>query len=179
LATVYGIIKQSDGDIWVYSEPGQGTTFKTYLPLIEGPGSRPQVRAQPGRPSVGETVLVVEDEASVRAIMKRALEGAGYGVIEAGFASEAIEFLTKYSGRISLVLTDVVMPGKSGPELADQIKKLAPSIPVLFTSGYPDGEITRRGLLEPGTLFLQKPFTPTALVRAVQDRLGAPAPPHH
>jgi PAS domain S-box-containing protein len=175
LATVYGIVKQSDGYVWVYSEPGQGTTFKIYLPLIEGTASQPTIRPEPVRPRSAETVLVVEDEASVRAIMKRALEGAGYCVLEAGLASEAIDILTGHSGRISLVLTDVVMPGRSGPELADRIKKLAPSIPVLFTSGYPDGEIVRRGLLEPGALFLQKPFTPTVLVRAVQDRLAAAA----
>jgi two-component system cell cycle sensor histidine kinase/response regulator CckA len=175
LATVYGIVKQSDGYIWVYSEPGQGTTFKIYLPLIEGTASSPTIMAEPVRTRAGETILVVEDEASVRAIMKRALENAGYCVLEAGLASEAIEFLTRHAGRISLVLTDVVMPGASGPELANRIKKLAPSIPVLFTSGYPDGEIARRGLLEPGALFLQKPFTPTALVRAVQDQLTASA----
>jgi PAS domain S-box-containing protein len=176
LATVYGIVKQSDGYIWVYSEPGQGTTFKIYLPLVEGTASQPTTMAAPVRPRAGETVLVVEDEAPVRAIMKRALEDAGYRVLEAGLASQAIEFLTSHSGPISLVLTDVVMPGASGPELADRIKRLAPSIPVVFTSGYPDGEIVRRGLLEPGALFLQKPFTPTALVRAVQDRLAASAP---
>jgi two-component system cell cycle sensor histidine kinase/response regulator CckA len=176
LATVYGIVKQSDGYIWVYSEPGQGTTFKIYLPLMHETASRPAIVAEPVRSRGAETVLVVEDEASVRTVMKRALEHAGYRVLEAGRTSDAIDILTKHSGQISLVLTDVVMPGKGGPELADWIKQLAPHIPVLFTSGYPDGEIARRGLLDPGAVFLQKPFTPAALVRAVRDRLAAAGP---
>ena len=173
LATVYGIVKQSDGYIWVYSEPGQGTTFKIYLPLLQETASQPTIVAEPVRSGAAEVILVVEDELSVRSVMKRALEDAGYRVLEAGRAAEAIEVLTTHSGQISLVLTDVVMPGTSGPELADRIKQWTPYIPVLFTSGYTDGEIARRGLLQPGAVFLQKPFTPDALVRSVRERLAA------
>jgi PAS domain S-box-containing protein len=173
LATVYGIVKQSDGYIWVYSEPGEGTTFKIYLPLMAETASQTTIVAEPAPSKTAETVLVVEDEPSVRAIMKRALEDAGYCVLEAGRAPEALEILGRQSGKLSLVLTDVVMPGNSGPDLADHIRELSPYIPVLFTSGYTDGEIARRGLLKPGALFLQKPFTPTALVRAVREALAA------
>lgn len=172
LATVYGIVRQSDGYIWVYSEPGQGSTFKIYLPLMQDTPSQPTIVAEPVRSGAAETILVVEDETSVRSIMKRALEDAGHPVLEAGRGSEAIEILTRHSGQVSLVVVDVVMPGTSGPELADRIKELNPCIPVLFTSGYTDGEIARRGLLQPGAVFLQKPFTPTGLVRAVRERLA-------
>lgn len=173
LATVYGIVKQSDGYIWVYSESGQGTAFKIYLPRMEQTASQPAVVPEPARSRAAETILVVEDETSVRSVMRRALEDAGYYVLEAGGSAEALEVLTRHSGPVSLVLTDVVMPGNSGPELAHRIEELVPHMPVLFTSGYPDGEISRRGLLEPGAVFLQKPFSPAALVAAVRDRLAA------
>jgi two-component system, cell cycle sensor histidine kinase and response regulator CckA len=104
-------------------------------------------------------------------MMRRTLEEAGYGVLEAGGAVEALDILTRTAGKISLLLTDVVMPGTSGRELAARVADLVPGIPVLFTSGYTDGEIERRGLLEPGAAFLQKPLTPVALVRAVRERL--------
>jgi PAS domain S-box-containing protein len=171
LSTVYGIVKQSDGYIWVYSEPGQGTSFKIYLPLRQEPLSvaRPEPELSEAVP--GETVLVVEDEALVRKMIARALEDAGYQVLQAGDAAEAIEVFTRASGKISLLLTDIVMPGKNGRELAQQVAQLSPGIPVLFTSGYTDGEIERRGLLEPGAVFMQKPLIPPALVRAVRELL--------
>jgi CheY-like chemotaxis protein len=171
LSTVYGIVKQSDGYVWVYSEPGLGTSFKVYLPLrVEAAAPSPEVPA-PVRSRAGETILLVEDETSVRHMMRRALEGAGYRVIDAGTASAALQLLTRHTGEISLVLTDVVMPGQSGRELADLVSDLAPDIQVLFTSGYTDSDIAGRGLLEPGAAFLQKPFTTDTLVRAVRDRL--------
>jgi two-component system, cell cycle sensor histidine kinase and response regulator CckA len=170
LSTVYGIVKQSDGYIWVYSEPGQGTTFKIYLPLRAGALARTKEDSAPLRSRARETILVVEDDAPVRHMMKRALEIAGYSVVEAGSSDEALNVLQRNKG-ISLVLTDVVMPGAGGRELADRIPQVAPGLPVLFTSGYTDGEIVRRGLLEPGAVFIQKPLTPAALVRAVRERL--------
>jgi PAS domain S-box-containing protein len=171
LSTVYGIVKQSDGYVWVYSEPGLGTSFKIYLPVrSEAVPPSPKVLA-PVRARAGETILVVEDEASVRYMMKRALEGVGYRVIDAGSASDALDLLVRHRGDISLVLTDVVMPGQSGRDLADRVTDLMPDIQVLFTSGYTDGDIARRGLLEPGAAFIQKPFTTDALVRAVRERL--------
>jgi two-component system, cell cycle sensor histidine kinase and response regulator CckA len=171
LSTVYGIIKQSDGYIWVYSEPGQGTTFKIYLPLRREAVSAPRRDSMPVHAIPGETILVVEDEVAVRHMMSRALEDAGYQVLQAGGATEAIEVVTRMPGKINLLLTDIVMPGKNGRELAMRIEELSPGMPVLFTSGYTDGEIERRGLLKPGAAFIQKPLTPKALVRAVQRTL--------
>jgi PAS domain S-box-containing protein len=167
LSTVYGIIKQSEGYIWVYSEPGQGTSFKIYLPVQREALSTPRRDSKPVEALQGETVLVVEDEPVVKKMMTRALEEAGYTVLQAANAAEAIEVVNRTS-KINLLLTDVVMPGKSGRELAKEIEELRPGMPVLFTSGYTDGEIERRGLLAPGAAFIQKPLTPTALVRAVQ-----------
>jgi PAS domain S-box-containing protein len=171
LSTVYGIVKQSDGYVWVYSEPGQGTTFKIYLPLRDAPLSSPRHDSRPAQAVPGETVLVVEDEVIVRRMMTRALEEAGYRVLQAGNAAEAIEIVTRAPDEINLLLTDVVMPGQNGRELAERIKNLRPGIPVLFTSGYTDGEIERRGLLDPGAAFIQKPLTPAALVRALRELL--------
>jgi CheY-like chemotaxis protein len=171
LSTVYGIVKQSEGYIWVYSEPGLGTSFKIYLPLRSEAMAPSPVAPAPVRSRAGETILLVEDEASVRHMMKRALEGVGYRVIDAGTASVALDLLSRHTGEISLVLTDVVMPGQSGRELADRVADLAPDIQVLFTSGYTDSDIAGRGLLQPGAAFLQKPFTTDALVRAVREQL--------
>jgi two-component system, cell cycle sensor histidine kinase and response regulator CckA len=176
LSTVYGIVKQSDGYIWAYSEPGQGTTFKIYLPLRAGAVSGPRPDSVPGQTVAGETILVVEDEAAVRHMMTRALEDAGYRVLQAAGAAEAIEVVARTPGKISLLLTDIVMPGKNGRELAERLEELSPGIPVLFTSGYTDSEIERRGLLRPGAAFIQKPLTPHALAHAVQKTLEAASP---
>jgi PAS domain S-box-containing protein len=174
LSTVYGIVKQSGGYIWVYSEPGQGTTFKIYLPVRTGVVAGERKSSSSPSARRGECVLVVEDDVPVRSIMKRTLEDAGYRVLETGSAAEALEIVGQNNRTISLILTDVIMPGQSGRELADRIATLSPRIPVLFISGYTDGDIERRGLLRPGAAFLQKPVTPDALVRAVQRQLEAP-----
>jgi two-component system, cell cycle sensor histidine kinase and response regulator CckA len=176
LSTVYGIVKQSDGYVWVYSEPGQGTTFKIYLPLRSATVSRARRDSVPRQAIPGETILVVEDEAAVRHMMTRALEDAGYRVLQADGTTTAIEVVARTADKISLLLTDIVMPGKNGRELAEQVEAMSPGIPVLFTSGYTDGEIERRGLLRPGAAFVQKPLTPRALVRAVQKTLEGASP---
>ena len=168
LATVYGIVKQSDGYVWAYSEPGQGTTFKFYLPMTGEPAERATPSDGQPVPATGELVLVVEDEATVRHIAARVLAEAGYRVLEAESGPRALELLSRTRDPLGLVLTDVVMPGMSGPELAAAVARLIPGTPVLFTSGYTDGEIVRRGLLEPGAAFLAKPFSAEALVRAVR-----------
>ena len=176
LSTVYGIVKQSDGYVWVYSEPGQGTTFKVYLPRSTE-ADVPAVRtAAAPRSKAGEKILIVEDEPQVRHMMKRALEDAGYGVLEAGSGAEALDLVIRMDKTIDLLLTDVVMPGMNGRELADQVLMSAPGTPVLFTSGYTDGEIERRGLLGPGAAFIQKPLTPASLVRAVREQLDVASP---
>ena len=171
LSTVYGIVKQSDGYVWAYSEPGHGTTIRIYLPVSEAhlePAATEPVRKPAGK---GQLVLVVEDEAAVRAFAARALAEEGYRVLEAESGDHALELLRAGGHRPVVVLTDVVMPGMTGSELADEVSRLAPGTAVLFTSGYPDEEILRRGLLEPGAAFLPKPFSPEALVRAVRSRM--------
>ncbi|HEX7335562.1 MAG TPA: MASE1 domain-containing protein [Gemmatimonadales bacterium] len=171
LSTVYGIVKQSEGYIWAYSEPGHGTTFKVYLPVrVAGAGPPTPEASDPVRSTAGEKILVVEDEASVRHMMKRTLEDAGYIVVDVSNAEEALDVIRTGDG-IRLVVTDVVMPRKNGRELAEEVKRVRPALPVLFTSGYTDGEIARRGLLDPGAAFIQKPLTPNSLVRAVRTRL--------
>jgi CheY-like chemotaxis protein len=172
LATVYGIVKQSDGYVWAYSEPGQGTTIKVYLPIADAtPESAGEIA--PARPAArGELVLVVEDEEQVRRVAARALAEAGYRVLVAESGEGALEMVRQNGNRPALALVDVVMPGLSGSELAGELARVAPGTRVLFTSGYTDGEILRRGLLEPGAAFLAKPFSPEALVRAVHATMA-------
>jgi PAS domain S-box-containing protein len=174
LSTVYGIVKQSDGYVWAYSQLGRGTTIRIYLPAAQAT-SETAVEELPREPAAhGELVLVVEDDAAVRAFAARALAEEGYRVIEAESGDRALELLRAEGHRPAIVLTDVVMPGMTGSELADAVSRLRPGTPVLFTSGYPDEEILRRGLLDPGAAFLPKPFSPEALVRAVRVRARTP-----
>jgi PAS domain S-box-containing protein len=171
LSVVYGIVKQSEGYIWAYSEPGKGATFKIYLPLTdEEPPPPVSANAVPA-PVFGETILVVEDEGPVRGIVRRALEAAGYVVLQAESGAEAIELLTRATKPVHLVLTDVVMPGMSGRELAQRVAQLAPGKPVIFMSGYTSGEVVRRGLLDADAEFLQKPFAPETVVGVVRRAL--------
>ena len=173
LATVYGIVKQSGGHIWVYSEPGTGTIFKIYLPRID---QATETRETPAiaRESLqgSETVLVVEDEELVRNLACQVLQVNGYTVLNASDATEALLKYEQYQGRLDLLITDVVMPRASGPELARRLASSRPQMKVLYMSGYADDAIVHHGILDPGTSFLQKPFTPDALagkVRAVLD----------
>jgi CheY-like chemotaxis protein len=170
LATVYGIIKQSGGYVWAYSELGKGTTFKVYLPLA-AEAVAPRVTPAPPPRASGEVVLLVEDEPAVRQMASRALQEYGYGVLEASGAEEALELLARADGKINMLVTDVVMPGMDGPDLARRALELRPGLPVLYMSGYTDDEIMRRGLLDAGQPFLQKPFTPEALSEQVAVQL--------
>jgi PAS domain S-box-containing protein len=179
LSTVYGIVKQSGGYIWVYSEPGKGSTFKVYLPRVE----ELQELEMPKSPSFDdrrgtETILLVEDEEAVRDLVKTILAGHGYDVIIARDPGHAQAVAGKHSGEIHLLLTDVVMPGTSGRELAVLIMKRRPTIRVLYMSGYTENVITSGGLLEEGLAFLQKPFSPAVLIHKVREALAhAPASP--
>jgi len=174
LSTVYGIVKQSGGWIWVYSEVWQGTAFKVYLPATVAPLPATQLAAlRAARPSAGETVLVAEDQDDVRALTKRLLEREGYVVLAAASGGDALVLAACYAGRIHLLLTDVVMPGLSGRDVAERLGTSRPGIRVLFMSGYSDNVIAQRGMLDPGTAFLSKPFTPDTLATKVRDVLDA------
>jgi PAS domain S-box-containing protein len=175
LATVYGVVKQNGGFIWVYSEPGHGTTFKIYLPRVDELArsvSRPQV-AKESLQGV-ETVLLVEDAVAVRAVASHTLQRQGYTVLEAPNGAAALRLAAEHPGPIHMVVTDVVMPGMNGRQFAEQLAAARPSLKVLYTSGYTDDAIVRHGVLEAGVKFLQKPFTPDALARKVREVLDSP-----
>ncbi|HEU4828074.1 MAG TPA: MASE1 domain-containing protein [Gemmatimonadales bacterium] len=179
LATVYGIIKQSGGYVWAYSEPGMGSVFKVYLPVESAAANSPERPAPPRARGSGEMVLVIEDDAMVRTMTRRALEEAGYGVAEAEDGAAGLRMLRASPVPVVAVLSDLVMPGMSGPELALEVAALRPGTPVLFTSGYTDAEIGRRGLVAAGTPFLQKPSSPDAIVAFVARHAARPAPMAH
>ncbi|TLY54232.1 MAG: response regulator [Gemmatimonadetes bacterium] len=172
LATVYGIVKQSGGYIWVYSEPRRGTTVKVYLPRVPGASEAP-APAPPARAARGgnETVLLVEDAAPVRALARRSLEACGYRVLDASDGPSALELSARHAAGIDLLVTDVVMPGMSGRELAERLAPQRPEMKVLYTSGYTDDAMVRQGVLNAGVAFLQKPFVPDMLARKVREVL--------
>jgi PAS domain S-box-containing protein len=175
LSTVYGIIKQSGGYIWVYSEPGHGTTFKIYLPRVEATVA-PAAPSPPPAVALGgaETVLVVEDQAEVRRLTHRVLAARGYRVLVAADGPEALRVAEQHPDPIHLLVTDVIMPGMSGREVALLLSPQRPAMKVLYLSGYADESIVHHGVLEPGIAFLQKPFTVEALARKVREVLDAP-----
>jgi two-component system, cell cycle sensor histidine kinase and response regulator CckA len=184
LAMIQSFIKQSGGHIFVYSEPGLGCTFKIYLPEVEEALSPTAPRPAIEKPPRGdETILLVEDEVAVRWLARRILQKYGYTVLEAAQGAEAIELAEAHPGAIHLLVSDVVMPGIHGRQLAERIATLRPGIKTLFLSGYADGAVVRHGILASEAAFLQKPFTLTVLVRKVRDTLDqdaalkAPTPP--
>ena len=178
LATVYGIVKQSGGYIWVYSEPGKGATFKVYFPRVDGQAQSDDIRAKAESRTKGgtETVLLVEDDDTVRELAEMILTGQGYQVIGADSPKKAEEIAAKRAQEIDLVLTDVIMPTMSGRELAKKLLARNAKIRVLYMSGYTDNVIAQGGVLEEGLAFLQKPFTPRVLVQKVREVLDAAVP---
>jgi two-component system cell cycle sensor histidine kinase/response regulator CckA len=177
LSTVYGIVKQSGGFIWVYSEPDQGTVFKIYLPRAYAGQLPPEERVSTGLPTGGtETILVVEDEEMVRSLACRGLRSLGYTVLESANGHQAMRTIADRSGSIHLVVSDVVMPEMGGRELGQQLTLLEPQLPILFISGYTGEDVVRRGLLDAGSPFLQKPFSTEALGRKVREMLDHAAP---
>ncbi|MGH9743446.1 MAG: PAS domain S-box protein [Candidatus Acidiferrum sp.] len=174
LSTVYGIVKQSGGYIWVYSEPGKGTAFKVYLPRVaELVEAKPGAVKLPGPGQGSETILLVEDEEAVRELASRILTAKGYSVVAAKSTQEAEQYAEKHAAEIDLLLTDIIMPGTSGRELAKRITARHPRTRVLYMSGYTDNVLAQDGVLEEGLFFLQKPFTPGALVQKVRGVLDS------
>jgi PAS domain S-box-containing protein len=176
LSTVYGIVKQSGGYIWVYSEPEHGATFKVYLPRVDAPVEAPAPpRPRVPAPAGTGTILVAEDDDLLRPLIRNILEVHGYKVLDAPNARAALARAREHAGDIHLLVTDVVMPGESGRQLARQLLDVRPTLRVLYVSGYTDDAIVHHGMLEPGLHYLQKPFTPAALVGKVRDVLEAQA----
>ena len=175
LATVYGIVKQSGGYIAVDSEPGRGTNFTILFPRVEEAVAAVKPAPAPAMPAGGsETILLVEDEAAVRNLIRDTLESYGYHVLEAGGGSEALRLSREHQGPLPLLLTDVVMPGMSGRAVAQAISAARPETRILYASGYTDEAIARHGVLDPGTDFIQKPFSPDDLARRVREVLDRP-----
>ena len=172
LAMVYGTVKQSGGFIWVYSEAGKGTTFKIYLPRLESGALSYQLSGEGARSLAGtETVLLLEDDQAVRALVTGNLRSFGYNVLASGTPEDALQIGERFKAPIDLLLTDVVLPRMSGPQVAEQLAVLRPGLKVLYMSGYTDNAIVRHEVLEASAAFLQKPFTPKTLARQVRDVL--------
>jgi CheY-like chemotaxis protein len=174
LSTVFGIVQRSGGTVWVYSEPGSGTTFKIYLPRLDAAVTAVQSIAAPSTLRGTETILLVEDEEQVRAVVRGILRRNGYDVLEASKPDEAILFCERHPHPIHLLLTDVVMPNVSGPELARRLTRKRPTMKVLYMSGYTDDTVVRHGILDDEIPYLQKPITPQALSSKVREVLDAP-----
>jgi CheY-like chemotaxis protein len=181
LARAYAIVREWGGELGFESEPETGSTFTMYLPLAEaGPQSRTPARAAPApdlraAEALRETVLVVDDEAGIRALIVKILRRERYQVLEAGSASEGIATARRHDGPIHLLLTDVVLPDRSGRDLAQQLREVLPELKVMYISGFTDDESVRRGDFPPGARFLQKPFTLGALVGTVREALDRQA----
>jgi CheY-like chemotaxis protein len=177
LSSVYGIVKQSGGSVWACSEPGLGATFKIYLPCVDQP-----IEVEPLIDTVqmvdrgSETILIVEDDAALLRVTVRCLVEVGYAILAARSPAEAIQISESQPGPIHLMVTDVIMPGMSGAQLASHLSALRPEMKVLYVSGYTDHNIVHDGVLEPGLAFLQKPFSPKTLARKVSELLTTPLP---
>jgi len=174
LSTVYGIVKQSGGNIWVYSEPGQGTTFKIYLPAVAGETVQRKKEQPPTDDLTGsETILIVEDDDMLRNLAREILQLQGYRILDAENGIEALRISEEHRGQIHLMITDVVMPKMGGKKVADRLQPLYPQVKVIYMSGYTDNSIAHHGILAPGLNFLQKPFSPEVLARKVREVLDA------
>jgi two-component system, cell cycle sensor histidine kinase and response regulator CckA len=173
LATVYGIVKQSGGFIWVYSEPGRGSTFKVYFPRVDDSPARRDARAAISNIGGDETILLVEDDDDLRRVTRRILQNRGYTILEARHGGDALLLSERYTGDIDMLLTDVVMPQMNGRELSHKVRSLRPEMSVVYMSGYPDGAAVEQGLIDIQAKFLAKPFTPQELLDCIRLVLDA------
>jgi len=174
LSMVYGIVKQTGGYIWVYSEPNQGTTFKIYLPRTDQPAEQSAVQMSPMSVMRGtETILLVEDDPQLRQLSSSVLAHCGYNVLTASTPEEGLAVCKSNQKAIRLLVTDVVMPRMNGRQLAEQVAKISPGIRTLYISGYTDNAIVHYGVLDSGLWFLPKPFTLSALVAKVREVLDS------
>jgi CheY-like chemotaxis protein len=168
LATVYGIVKQSGGFIWVYSELGRGSSFKVYFPRVDDVPLRREARAAISSIGGDETILLVEDDDDLRRVTRRILQNRGYTILEARHGGDALLLCERYTGEIDMLLTDVVMPQMNGRELSHRIRGLRPDMSVVYMSGYPDGAAVEQGLIDVDAKFLAKPFTPHELLDCIR-----------
>jgi CheY-like chemotaxis protein len=173
LSTVYGIVQQSGGYVWIYSEVGNGTVFKIYLPRVESDSDHEKQQLAATLIRGKETILLVEDEEIVRRMARMMLENHGYSVFEATDVKDAMRLCFENASKVDLLLTDVIMPGMSGRVLAERISSLCPKLPVVYMSGYTDDAIVRHGILEDDIFFLQKPFTRESLLAKVREALNS------
>jgi CheY-like chemotaxis protein len=171
LATVYGIVKQHESQIYVYSEVGKGTTFKIFLPVIEDAVDGKADQQTEVIPRGKDTFLIAEDDPIIQRMIRSYLEPLGYNLLIASDGNEAINLSKTYDGDIHLLLTDVIMPNMNGQELADAIQETRPDMQIIFMSGYTDDVITHHGVLEPGVNFIQKPITPSRLAKVLREVL--------
>ena len=175
LAIIYGIVKQNNGFINVYSEPGQGTSFKIYLPRFHASEEvQEEILPEKPVPTGNETILLVEDEPAILRMTRMMLERKGYSVLPAGIPADAISIANAYVGKIHLLMTDVVMPEMNGRDLAEKITAIFSEIKLLFVSGYAANVITHQGVLDDGAAFMQKPFAANELAKKIRDVLDAP-----
>jgi DNA-binding NtrC family response regulator len=173
LSTVYGIVKQSSGNIWVYSEPGKGTTFKIYLPHVDEPAEELKEKVVGEElPRGSETILIVEDDEEVRNLAARILKAQGYIVLDGSCGDEALNVCRKHKGPIHLLVTDVVMPGMDGRALSERLSHLHPEMKVLYMSGYTEDAIIHHSVMGKGMNYIQKPFTVNGLTRKVREVLN-------
>jgi CheY-like chemotaxis protein len=172
LAMVFGIIKQLGGHIFVYSEPGRGTTFKIFLPVSQAAVEKPSELSLPPLPQGNETILVVDDEPSLKTLVTAILRPLGYTMLEAGSGAEAMEISDAFSERIDILLTDVIMPGMNGKELAEAITARRPETRVIYMSGYTDNAIAHHGVLDPGVVLIEKPITADKLTAVLKATRG-------
>ena len=172
LSTAYGIVKQSGGNVWIYSEPGGGSTFKVYLPRAKQDVEPSESEVPNGERGL-ETVLLAEDEESLRKMIREVLEAQGHTVLDAGDGREALSVSERYDGPIHAMITDVVMPQIGGSELAERLSSRRPNFKILYVSGYADNAILHHGILAPGVHFIQKPFAPEGLTSKLRKLLGS------